>query len=218
LYVQLEAHRFPQSMLWRGCRAEQQTWTLHPSVPSPTIWVPQCVGRQCPKCPIPQSPYYGLWGIGHLFVQGWAFEVQYPLGDPKVPRRLHPSVQSARSAEDVDGTARSPEGSAILRKLHFASQVIVQKQQMYLGAKTENLGYCRSGGALQLPRACAGCGCFATCTGHGGLISRYQTKPLQWDSQEPVVSKVASLWDSQEPVVSKVASLCTKPNLDAPLR
>jgi hypothetical protein len=77
--------------------------------------------------------------------------------------------------------------------LNFASQVIVQKQQVYLGAKRTPPG--KSGRALQLPRACTGCGRFTTCTGHGvtsqndcskttppTLISRYQTKPLQWDS------------------------------------
>jgi hypothetical protein len=95
------------------------------------------------------------------------------------------------------------QGSSII-KLHFASQVIVQKQQMYLGAKTAPPG--KSGRAVQLPRVCAGCGCFTTCTGTtctglGGNSSRRllkdrphkltpaDTKPNQWDSQGPVVSK-----------------------------
>jgi hypothetical protein len=54
--------------------------------------------------------------------------------------------------------------------LHFASQVVVQKQQMYLGAKRTPPG--RSLRALQLPRACNGCGSFTTCTGHGGNSSK----------------------------------------------
>ena len=73
----------------------------------------------------------------------------------------------------------------IIIKLHFASQVIVQKQQMYLGAKRTPPG--KSGRALQLPRACAGCGCFTTCTGHGGNSSKrlLKDRPTQADQQIP---------------------------------
>jgi hypothetical protein len=79
-----------------------------------------------------------------------------------------------------------------------ASQVIVQKQQTCLGAKTAPPG--KSGRALQLPSACAGCGCFTTCTHHGvnsskrllknhphKLISRYQTKPLHHTSRNSTI-------------------------------
>jgi hypothetical protein len=79
--------------------------------------------------------------------------------------------------------------------LHFASQVIVQKQQMYLGAKRTPPG--KSGRALQLPRACAGCGCFTTCTRHGGNSSKrlLKDRPTQADPQIPnQTTAVGLLW------------------------
>jgi hypothetical protein len=53
-----------------------------------------------------------------------------------------------------------PPPIIIIIKLHIASQIIVPKQQINPGAKRTPPG--KPGRALQLPRACAGCGCFTT--------------------------------------------------------
>jgi hypothetical protein len=93
-------------------------------------------------------------------------------------------------------TIRMPTASPIafcccLIKLHFASQVIVQKQHMYLGAKTTPPG--KSGRALQLPKACDGCGCFTTCTGHEGNSSKrlLKNRPTQAGQHIPKLQIVA---------------------------
>jgi hypothetical protein len=87
--------------------------------------------------------------------------------------------------KDIIGWTNDREAQTSSIKLHFASQVIVQKQQMYLGAKRTPPG--KSVRALQPPRARARCGCFTTCTGHGGNSSKrlLKDRPTQADQQIP---------------------------------
>jgi hypothetical protein len=86
-------------------------------------------------------------------------------------------------------------------KLHFANQVIVQQQQIYLGAKTAPPD--KSGRALQLPRDYAGCGGFTTCTGHGGNSSKRLLKAAP--------HKLASRFQTITTAVGFQSLLCSAP-------
>jgi hypothetical protein len=62
---------------------------------------------------------------------------------------------------------------------------------MYLGAKTAPPG--KPGRALQLPRACAGCGCFTTCTGLGGNSSKRLLKDRRKQADQQIPNQTTAV-------------------------